>query len=50
MSSCCHLAPTGLAAPRLTAGSTFIFVQWGKLNGALDLKLDVFVDALIGHC
>lgn len=25
-------APTGFAAPRLTAGSTFIVVQWGKLE------------------
>lgn len=27
-----QLAPTGFAAPRLTAGSTFIVVQWGKLD------------------
>lgn len=27
-----QLAPTGFAAPRLTAGSTFIVVQWGKLE------------------
>ena len=41
MSFCCHLAPTGLAPTQLTTDSTFIFVHWGKLNGALDLWLDV---------
>ena len=43
---CFTLAPTGFGAPRLTAGSTYIFIQWGKLGIVL---ANAFVNASNDH-